>query len=221
MASASRSVWVLYRDFLFLILATFALKLVFLVESNPGQTSSLLARFLHGSTSIPFSYIANSLPAAEPGGLVPGAIVDSGFQFTGPLHRFLERSPVWNDVLAALNSLGLLAVLWYPLKATFWDGDHTLSFRLINTQLFRAFCASFTFLPPSGEFLPSFFDFPEALHCLSGVDCSSSPLLLALKSSPVDIIMEAQRPPVLPFVTFFSGHVAMTVIIANHMYLRK
>ena len=77
---------------------------------------------------------------------------------------------------------------------------------MIVTQLFRSFCGWFTFLPPSKEFLPSFYDYPEAIYCIIGtVDCSGDP----------------REQEQLPFVTFFSGHVAMAVILANHMYMRK
>lgn len=93
----------------------------------------------------------------------------------------------------------------YVLKVTFWQADYTLAFRVIATQLFRAFCGFFTFLPPSREFLPSYWDYPEAIYCVAGtMDCSIPP----------------DRNNPAPFVTFFSGHVAMVVIIGNHMYTR-
>ena len=55
--------------------------------------------------------------------------------------------------------------MFYVIKVTWWDADYTLAFRMIMTQLFRSFCGWFTFLPPSPDFLPSYYDFPEASKC--------------------------------------------------------
>ncbi|GMH65359.1 hypothetical protein TrLO_g12696 [Triparma laevis f. longispina] len=119
---------------------------------------------------------------------------------------------------AFLNTLFCAGIGYYPLKVTFWDADYTLIFRCLATQAFRGFCATFTFLPVSSEFLPSYYDWPEAVHCLNsmeGVDCSDS----ALSRWWTGRAGEADKPPVMPFLTFFSGHVAITVICANHMYI--
>ena len=51
----------------------------------------------------------------------------------------------------------------------------------------------------------SYYDFPEVFLCLFHHDCTA----LSEVSSYV------------PFVTFFSGHIATIVIIANHLYTRK
>jgi hypothetical protein len=51
----------------------------------------------------------------------------------------------------------------------------------------------------------SYYDFPEVFLCLFHHECTS--------------IVEASS--FVPFVTFFSGHIATIVIIANHLYLRK
>lgn len=62
------------------------------------------------------------------------------------------------------------------------------------------------YLPPDPEFLMSYYDFPEMLLCLFRQDCSS----------PADVPSSS-----VSFVTFFSGHIATIVIIANHLYMRK
>eukprot|EP00520_Triparma_pacifica_P018764 CAMPEP_0118632992 /NCGR_PEP_ID=MMETSP0785-20121206/747_1 /TAXON_ID=91992 /ORGANISM="Bolidomonas pacifica, Strain CCMP 1866" /LENGTH=323 /DNA_ID=CAMNT_0006523813 /DNA_START=151 /DNA_END=1119 /DNA_ORIENTATION=- len=132
-------------------------------------------------------------------------IFDVGFLITTPIYKVLAAHDKINDFCAGLNSLGIFLAFPYVLKTTFWSADYTLAFRIIATQLFRAFCGFFTFLPPSNEFLPSYWDYPEAIYCVAGtVDCSVPP----------------DRNDPLSFVTFFSGHVAMTVIIGNHMYTR-
>ena len=132
-------------------------------------------------------------------------IVDAGFILTAPLHRVLSSHREWNDSLALMNSLFLLIPNIYLAHATMWRGDYTLSFRLLATQLFRSFCGWFTYLPPDKYFLVSYYDFPEILQCLSR-NCS-----LAAN--------DMRQQEVLPFVSFFSGHVATVAIVANHMYL--
>lgn len=93
---------------------------------------------------------------------------------------------------------------------TWWKGDFRLSFRLIATHLFRSLCGWFTYLPPDTEFLSSNWDFPEIFLCLLK-DCSA-------KSQNVQ---NGQAAVIVPFVTFFSGHIATILIIANHLYMRK
>ena len=198
------------------------MKLVLLVETHPGQQMNMLSNFVQGTPSLPFSYVPASLTGLYHSGdfdTEPGMIVDSGFQITTPLHTYFKSSPLANDVWALVNTMGLVAMLWYPVKTIFWDADYTLAFRMVSCQLFRAFCATFTFLPPSDEFLPSYYDFPEALYCLQGADCSNS-ALSAWWEGRFYTKVHASGPPEMPFVTFFSGHVAMAVIAANHMYLR-
>lgn len=130
-------------------------------------------------------------------------IVDAGFILTAPLNRFLAENRNWNDALAFINSIVLILPAVYAAKVTLWNGDYTLAFRIIATHLFRSFCGWFTFLPPPKDFLMSLYDFPEVAHCFFQ-DCSAVML---------------QQEEVLPFVTFFSGHVATCVICANHLYL--
>ena len=195
------------------------MKLVLLVETNPGRQMSMLSTFVSGSPSLPFSYAFDGLYSSGDFDTEPGMIVDSGFQITTPLHSYFKHSPLANDVWALVNTLGLFVMLWYPAKTVFWDADYTLVFRAVTCQLFRAFCATFTFLPPSDEFLPSYFDFPEALYCGMGADCSDSALSAWMNGREYTKVRES-GPPEMPFLTFFSGHVAMAVIVANHMYIR-
>jgi hypothetical protein len=64
-------------------------------------------------------------------------------------------------------------------------------------------------LPPDPQFIPSPFDFPEIFLCLLQ-DCSVS-----------QNAQKGQAAVIVPFVTFFSGHIATILIIANHLYMRK
>lgn len=129
-------------------------------------------------------------------------IVDAGFILTRPMHSYLSRHREINNALALCNSLLLTLPLIYVIYVTSWKGDFRLSFRLIATHLFRSLCGWFTYLPPDSDFLSSSYDFPEIFFCLFE-DCTSR-------------ITTAGN-----FVTFFSGHVATIVLIANHLYLNK
>jgi hypothetical protein len=188
-----------------LVFLAIAVNLVFYVETHPGLAGSTwIAQYFlvpsdaaYGSSADGGSADCSAAPAA--------GIWDVGFLVTTPLHTLLDGSYKLNDAMAGANSLFLFMSLPYVLKTTFWEADYTLGFRMVATQMFRSWCGFFTFLPPSREFLPSYWDYPEAIYCVLGtVDCSVPPD----KATP------------LPFVTFFSGHVAMAVIIGNHMYTR-
>jgi PAP2 superfamily C-terminal len=128
-------------------------------------------------------------------------IFDKGFQWTAPLHALLEQHRDWNDRLAAMNSISLLLPVLYTSYVTVWVGDYSLPFRVIAIQLLRSLCGWFTYLPPDPKYLTSFYDFPDILHC-AFENCSGA-------------------PKVLPFVSFFSGHVATMVIAASHMWLHN
>eukprot|EP00804_Cyclotella_cryptica_P010205 CCRYP_013831-RF/>CCRYP_013831-RF protein AED:0.46 eAED:0.46 QI:0/0.33/0/1/0/0.25/4/0/332 len=118
-------------------------------------------------------------------------ILDAGFTLTSHAHRYLSNHRDINDALAMINSMLFSIPLAYVVYVTAWKGDFTLSFRLISTHLFRSLCGWFTYLPPDPEFL---------MNCSSTADVPSASV---------------------PFVTFFSGHIATIVIISNHMYMRK
>jgi len=132
----------------------------------------------------------------------PIGVVDTGFFLTARLHAFLERNRHWNDVLAGVNSLVLVVPSVYAAYTMLWVGDFSLVFRLLATQLLRSFCGWFTYLPPDPEYLMSYYDFPDVFQCFVK-DCSGDPA----------------KQEVLPFVSFFSGHVGTIVICANHMYM--
>lgn len=51
----------------------------------------------------------------------------------------------------------------------------------------------------------SYYDFPEVFLCLFHHDCTTV----------------SDTPSIVPFVTFFSGHIATILIIANHLYMRR
>ena len=51
----------------------------------------------------------------------------------------------------------------------------------------------------------SYYDFPEVFLCLFHHDCRTV----------------SGIPSTVPFVTFFSGHIATILIIANHLYTRR
>ena len=214
-AHPRRHLWILWRDFIFIISATLILRFLYYLEAHPGEQMSLLEDVLYVKLQGSDAASPSAGPASDDFG-----IVDTGFLLTRRLHAYLEANPIVNDVCALLNTLFCAGIGYYPLRVTFWDADYTLIFRCLATQAFRGFCATFTFLPPSPQFLPSYYDWPEAVHCLNtleGVDCSDSALSRWWYNRPG----VADKPPVMPFLTFFSGHVAITVIIANHIYLNS
>jgi len=173
---------ILWRDFLFVIAGGIALQIVNYVEIHAADHSN------NGNNNI---YSNNN------------GIMDAGYVLTAPLYEILKDNRQLNDLLAFLNTIMLVIPSIYTLHATFWDGDYSLSFRLIATQLFRSFCGWFTFLPPDPSFLMSIYDYPEIFQCMFQME---------------HCIEQQQRKNFLPFVSFFSGHVASTVIVANHMY---
>ena len=130
----------------------------------------------------------------------PYGIVDTGYILTEPLYEWLREHRDWNDFFAALNSSLLVIPTLYLLYITGWKGDYSLSFRVISVQLLRSFCGWFTYLPPDPSYLNSYFDFPDFAHCFFR-EC------------------RGQIPEAMPFVSFFSGHVASTALVGNHMWL--
>lgn len=130
----------------------------------------------------------------------PMGIVDTGFILTGRFHAFLKESQRTCDWMAAINSVTLLMPTVYTTYITVWVGDFSLVFRIIAAQLLRSFCGWFTYLPPDPSYLTSYYDFPDIVQCLFQ-DCSGA-------------------PEAMPFVSFFSGHVAMMVIAGNHMWMQ-
>jgi len=132
----------------------------------------------------------------------PNGIIDTGFIVTIKLHEFLKENRNWNDILAAINSIALFIPGIYTAYVTLWRGDYDLAFRYLSCHILRSFCGWFTYLPPDPSYLPSNYDFPDIMQCIFVKDCS-----------------QAEEPEVLPFVSFFSGHVSTLVTTANHAYV--
>ena len=139
-------------------------------------------------------------PVTQAVSLNPYGIVDTGYILTQPLYEWLREHRDWNDLLAAVNSMVLVIPSLYILHVTIWRGDYSLSFRIISVQLLRSFCGWFTYLPPDPTYLNSYFDFPDIAHCLYQ-EC------------------QGHIPEAMPFVSFFSGHVASMAVVGNHMWL--
>lgn len=126
-------------------------------------------------------------------------IADAGFWVTTPIHTYLAAHRSVNNALAAANSVLLILPGLYVAYVTMCIGDYSLVFRILFAELLRSFCGWFTYLPPDPSYLPSKYDFPDILECLTSA-CEA-------------------KPVVLPFVSFFSGHVAIVVLCANHLLL--
>jgi hypothetical protein len=60
----------------------------------------------------------------------------------------------------------------------------------------------------------SYYDFPEIFLCLVQ-DCSKT------RTAQEEGEEGLKAAVIVPFVTFFSGHIATILIIANHLYMRK
>jgi hypothetical protein len=188
----NRAMW---RDAFFLLLGCIALNIISYVETHAADATIRGAAFVGETT------MERNLETTVPNSM---QIVDAGFVLTAPLREYLAEHRSMNDLLAFLNSLLLVFPSIYVAKVTVWNGDYTVSFRVLMTQLFRSFCGWFTYLPPDPTFLMSYYDFPEVVQCVFLIDCSSK---------------DPSQEQVLPFVSFFSGHVATVVIVANHMYV--
>jgi len=130
-------------------------------------------------------------------------ITDTGFLVTTKLHEILEKNRNLNDWLAFINSLALIVPLLYSVYVTSRLGDYDLIFRIIAAQLLRSFCGFFTHITPDQHYLASNYDYPDIIHCLFFKDCASG-----------------TEPEVMPFISFFSGHVANMVIAGNDMWIR-
>ena len=179
-----------WRDFLFLVGLATAMTAIGYVETHAGDSESR-----HAS------------------GIGNHGIIDTGFNVTVHAHLFLKMHKRWNDVFALLNSIALVLPITYGIRTVLKRGDYSWAFRILFAELLRSLCGWCTYLPPSSSYLASNFDFPDVLECLFAVrDCSSS-------SGGSKAGGDDEEEEVLPFVSFFSGHVAIMVITANHMYL--
>ena len=199
---------VVWRDFLFVCLGAVAVSMIGFVESNASnaEARSLAVRI---AGMITFGLDNNNDNGGGGSYMVsPSGIVDTGYIVTYPLYEWLRDNRDWNDFLALLNSLVLLVPTIYVTHVTVWKGDYSLVFRVLAVQLLRAFCGWYTYLPPDPTYLNSNYDFPDFVHCLVE-GCASGEEVAAEKS----------QDSVIPFVSFFSGHVATMVVAGNHMWL--
>lgn len=137
-------------------------------------------------------------------------IVDTGFVLTRRIHAFLYANPFANDLCALINTLVYTPMMLYIGYVTLWLGDYGLIFRMAFTTVIRAGCGWFTYLPASAEYLQSDFDFPDALT--SG----AIEKLIVTGTWPVS---HPGGGELIPFVSFFSGHVANMVMVGSHLYL--
>ena len=154
-------------------------------------------------------YVEGNPTGGVPGG-DPSTILDTGFVATKSSHQVLANNPFLNDLCALANSILVVAALVYAVYVALWVGDFGLAFRLLSCQFFRAYCGWFTYLPPSPEFLQSNYDVPEIF---------SSGAFSELLRGRFPVTVVNNEVGLLPFVSFFSGHVANIVIAANHMYI--
>lgn len=190
------------RDALFLLGGAIAYFIVAFVETHAADDEIRLNNVMQSLSEISGNDCAeNNASCAPHQSSQRKAILDAGFILTSPFYSYLAIHRDVNDMLAMGNSILLTIPLAYVVYVTVWKGDFRLSFRLIATHLFRSLCGWFTYLPPDPEFLSSMYDFPEIFLCLFQ-ECS---------------IHNVQ----VNFVTFFSGHVATIVIVANHLYMAK
>ncbi|CAB9519511.1 expressed unknown protein [Seminavis robusta] len=182
-----------WRDILFLALGCVAVSIIGFVETHAMDADARM------TVHVAKVWHWQDMP------LNPHGIVDTGYIMTYPLYEFLKANRDWNDLLAGLNSVILVFPSLYVAYVTVWKGDYSCAFRLLALQLLRAFCGWFTFLPPDPAYLNSYYDFPDFVHCIFQ-DCSSA---------------GDGAPEAMPFVSFFSGHVATMVMVGNHMALSK
>jgi PAP2 superfamily C-terminal len=185
---------VIMRDVILLLVGCVAISIIGFVETHAMDADARVVFKFAGVVS------AFDMPAN------PHGIVDTGFLITYPLYKFLEENRDWNDWLAGLNSFILLLPSIYAAYVTVWKGDYSCVFRILAVQLLRAMCGWFTYLPPDPSYLNSYYDFPDFVQCLFK-DCHAD--------------NTSAGPEVLPFVSFFSGHVATMVVVGNDMALQS
>ena len=143
------------------------------------------------------------LRGGDPSDLTQKDIVDTGYIMTKGFHGFLKANRRWNDFFAFLNTIiGVLGPGIYMVYKTFWVGDYEPVFRYGAISVLRSMCGWCTYLPPDPAYLASNYDFPDITQCLIK-ECGDPEL----------------TDQVNPFVSFFSGHVATLVVVANHAYL--
>ena len=181
---------VIWRDVFFIMLGSVAMSIIGYVETNAMYVEKRTSATFIGNTEL----VDNNNPLG---------IVDTGYILTYPLYEYLKANRDINDWFAFMNSVILILPSIYITYVTVWKGDYSCVFRVLAVQMLRSFCGWFTYLPPDPSYLNSYYDFPDFVQCLFK-DCQAE---------------ENDTPELLPFVSFFSGHVATMVVVGNHMAL--
>ena len=189
----TESFWELLKPLIVIFVILFLSNLNYLVESNPTR----------GTTDIGDGDTNRTIDTTQ--------IVDTGFVLTSNFHKFFHTNQLAVDIGALLNTLLVIGCQAYAAYMSFWVGDHGLMFRILFAASLRGFCGWFTYLPASPEYLQSNYDFPDVL--------TSGALQQMLFHLSFPLTPSSTSVP--PFVSFFSGHVANTVMVANFTYLRR
>ena len=188
---------IIWRDVFFLLLGSIVLSIISFVETYAMDADARYVSHLY--------HHDGDDERRRPKN--PQGIIDTGYLVTYPLYEYLKVHRDVNDLLAGVNSLVLLLPGLYLVWTTVVRGDYSCVFRILAVQLLRSLCGWCTYLPPDPTYLNSLYDFPDFVHCL-------------FRECPhVDDVGEGAAPDVLPFVSFFSGHVATLVVVGNHMAL--
>jgi len=91
---------------------------------------------------------------------------DIGFTLTTPLHDYLFAHPDLHDLLALLNTIGVVAMYPYAIfrEKSVLDGRPGLVVCGMLMFMLRLVVGCATQLPMHPEYLPSRFDFPDAMY---------------------------------------------------------
>jgi len=191
----------IWRDVFFLVLGSIVLAIISFVETYAMDADArYVSHFYHHDGDDERRRPTN-----------PQGIIDTGYLVTYPLYAYLKVHRDVNDLLAGVNSLVLVLPGLYLGWTTVVRGDYSCVFRILAVQLLRSLCGWCTYLPPDPTYLNSVYDFPDFVHCLVR-ECRPH--------GDDDVGGGGAAPPdVLPFVSFFSGHVATLVVVGNHMAL--
>ena len=147
-----RNIW---RDCLLLLVRCVSIAIISYVETHAATGAN-------GSSSSSPTISTSATTTTSHG------IHDTGFAITATLYKFLqEHRHTYNDVFACLNSLLLLVPVTYGITKIYY-GDYSYIFRVLFTELLRSFCGWATYLPPSSEYLMSYYDFQDIDECLFG-----------------------------------------------------